>query len=156
METSSNNQQVILDTRANDFYMFFRSGTHHEVHDNLLKLSRHSNLDKHDLALLVMMLGQLMTDLCKRRQLLSDTNCRGALQTILETVQNTEAKNDTKPYENDVEEVMVILQASPVMSDMYWDYLNFQGQPAIVFRFTLVLLSQILPETFHQHKSIFL
>ncbi len=114
-----NNQQVNIDTRANDFYMFFRSGTHHEVQDNLLKLSRDGNLDKHDLALLVMMLGQLLTDLCKRRQLLSDNNCREALRTILETVNNTEAKNNSKPYENDVEEITAILEASPVMSDMY-------------------------------------
>ena len=108
-----------MDTRANDFYLFFRSGTHHEMHDNLVNLSRDSNLDKHDLALLVLMLAQLMTDLCKRRQFLTDTYCRAALQTILETVRHNEELIKSEPYANDVDEIMTLLNTSPAFCDMY-------------------------------------
>ncbi|XP_022105693.1 uncharacterized protein LOC110987340 [Acanthaster planci] len=108
-----------MDTRANDFYLFFRSGNHHEMHKNLIKLSRNSSLDKQDLALLVLMLTQYMSDTLTRRQVLGDAECKEALQTILETVQQNESARNTQPTQTDVDEIMNLLITSPALPDVY-------------------------------------
>ncbi|XP_038050880.1 uncharacterized protein LOC119724029 [Patiria miniata] len=108
-----------METPANDFYLFFRSGNHHEMHTNLVKLSRHSGLDKQDLALLVLLLTQYMVDTQTRRQVLGDTECRGALQTILDTVQQNETARNSRPTQSDVDEIMNLLTASPAICDVY-------------------------------------
>ncbi|XP_072033500.1 uncharacterized protein [Amphiura filiformis] len=104
--------------KAQDFYSFFRSGNHNEMQQHLVQLARNDTLDKADLALLALMLTNI-TDLPARSLLLRDEQCRNALQTILETVRQTEESHNSKPYAADVLEIERIISSPPPSPDVF-------------------------------------
>lgn len=102
--------------RAQDFYNLFRSGNHLEIKSNLLTLAENTDVDKHDLAFLMVILRSI-TDSHLRRVVLHDQRCLSALTVLLENVQQNEASRNSKPFPQDVADIEDILRAPPLSPD---------------------------------------
>lgn len=103
--------------RATDFYRLFRSGNHLEMISNLITLANNEDVDKHDLAFLMVIL-RTITDCHLRRVVLHDQRCLNALTLFLDNVQQNEASRDSKPFPQDVADIEEILRAPPLSPDI--------------------------------------
>lgn len=110
-------QTAATDNRATDFYNLFRSGNHLEMIANLITLSSNSNVDKHDLAFLMVIL-RTISDCHLRRVVLHDQRCLKALSVFLDNVQRNEANQNSQPFPQDVADIEEILRAPPLSPDI--------------------------------------
>ena len=103
--------------KAQDFYNFFRSGNNNEICTNLGLIASNPDLDKQDLALLVLMLRNISQPYVRR--VIRDSTCSQMLQQTLTTVTENENKRGMKPYQDDVEEIEKIIYGPPLSPDIF-------------------------------------
>ncbi|XP_041471615.1 uncharacterized protein LOC121421068 [Lytechinus variegatus] len=103
-------------SKAEDFYNFFRSRNNNEIRANLGLIASNPDLDKQDLALLVLMLKNISQPYVRR--LIRETTCSQMLQQMLDTVTKNESKRGMMPCPNDVEEIEKIIFGPPLSPDV--------------------------------------
>ncbi|XP_011680388.1 uncharacterized protein LOC105445933 [Strongylocentrotus purpuratus] len=122
--TTGNNNRIMEEsqcqksssTKAQAFYNFFRSMNNNEIQINLGQIASNPDLDKQDLALLVLMLRNISQPYVRR--LIRESSCSQILQGMLETVRNNENKRGMRPFPDDVEEIEMIIHGPPLSPDI--------------------------------------
>ena len=98
-------------TKAQDFNNFFRSANNNEIRTNLGLIASNPDLDKQDLALLVLMLKNISQPYVRR--LIRESSCSQMLHQMLCTVTENESRRGARPCPNDVEEIERIIYSPP-------------------------------------------
>ncbi|XP_072172235.1 uncharacterized protein [Diadema setosum] len=104
-------------SKAEDFYHLFRSSNTTELRKNLPRIANNRDLDRQDLALLVLLLTNMPQPQI-RRLVRGTPACSQALQDVLDRVVANEGARGARPYDADVREIETILYGPPLSPDI--------------------------------------